>query len=93
MSNSPVGVSGCQLCRGGAGKETCFVVDLTGSMKGQVNYYLNNVNHDGTTMSEGQIRTTLDDLRSKIELCQNGEEVKKALDMLSDYLQKVDSAK
>lgn len=93
MSNSPVGVSGCQLCRGGAGKETCCVVDLTESMNGQVNYFLNKTNHGGATMSEDQIGKTLDDLRLKIELCQNGEEAKRALGMLSDYQQKVDSAK
>jgi hypothetical protein len=93
MSNLPSGVSGCQLCMGGAGRERCCVVDVANSMRGQVNLFLNKTNHGGATMSEDQIKTTLNDLGEKIGLCQNNDEAKSALTTLIGYQQMVDSAK
>lgn len=78
---------------GSAGKETCCVGQFTTSFEGQVQYFVKKTVTDGITMSEGQIRTALAELGSKIELCQNEEEVKKARQILNGYLQKVNSAK
>lgn len=93
MTNFTKGVSGCQLCMGGAGNERCYVTQTATSFGVQVGYFLNQTNTGGITMSEPQIRSALSDLRSKIALCQNKGEVEKARQILNDYLQRVNSAK
>jgi len=78
---------------GGGGKETCHVGQITTSFKGQVEYFVEKTVTDSITMSEEQIRTALADLRSKIALCKNEEEARKAHKVLDVYLKSVNSAK